>query len=302
MAKLFWREEVFRKDIDMLKRQIRSRLDGFRKRYSVWQNREFFYRGVVCDFLPKTISRIKQPPPSLVTKQGRLNRVAQSMFYASCGAPAVYYEIHSKVGNHIVVSTWELREPAFLHNLGFHPKSMRRIGGDRPGRVESFADPVPNETKRNAKLREQLSEAFTEDVSKDQEWRYKLPIAINEVLFDNAGPLPTDVVDGPRLDRVIGTVYPAMRMKGVADNVAIWPEYVERFLKLNHVHYVLVEKADPDKMSYSVLSVAQSSEFDGDKIIWRPGIEDERLKRGHISFEDGKWISRNGLGEIFEVH
>ena len=208
MAKLFWREEVFRKDIDMLKRQIRSRLDGFVKDIRFGKTGNLFYRGVVCDFLPKTISRIKQPPPSLVTKQGRLNRVAQSMFYASCGAPAVYYEIHSKVGNHIVVSTWELREPAFLHNLGFHPKSMRRIGGGSAWPRGVFADPVPNETKRNAKLREQLSEAFTEDVSKDQEWRYKLPIAINEVLFDNAGPLPTDVVDGPRLDRVIVTCSP----------------------------------------------------------------------------------------------
>jgi hypothetical protein len=179
---------------------------------------------------------------------------------------------------------------------------LKQIGGPVDGSRQRFANPIPNETEANAKLRHQLSEAFTDDVREGEEWRYKLPIAINELLFDGAGPLPINMPDGPRFEKVVGTVYPAMRMKGAADNAAIWPEFVDRFLRLKFVSYVLVEAADAERQSYSVSSLAQSDEFDGDEIIWRPGITDERLRRGRISYENSQWVLRNGLGEIYDIH
>jgi hypothetical protein len=126
------------------------------------------------------------------------------------------------------------------------------------------------------------------DVPKGEEWKYELPIAINELLFDGAGRLPINAPDGPKFDQVVGTVYPAMRMKGAADNVAVWPEFVDRFLRLKFVSYVLVEAADAERQSYSVSSLAQSDEFDGNKIIWRPAIKDESQRRGHISYENSQ--------------
>jgi len=66
-------------------------------------------------------------------------------------------------------------------------------------------------------LRQQLSEAFTEDVPEGEEWKYKLPIAINELLFEGAEQVPVGKPDGPRFEKVIGTVYPAMQMRGAAD-------------------------------------------------------------------------------------
>jgi hypothetical protein len=160
----------------------------------------------------------------------------------------------------------------------------------------------PNESTSNARLRRALSEAFTEDVSVGQEYRYKLPIAINELLFDGADLLRADFPNGPRSDKAAGTVYPAMRMRGAADNVAIRPEFVDRYLRMKSVSYVLVEAADAERLSYTVLSLAQSDTLQGKEIIWREGLRDQRQKRGHITFENDQWVLRDGLNEIYDTH
>ena len=217
-------------------------------------------------------------------------------------APAVYYEIHAKPGQRIAVSTWEFVEPLWMHNLGYHADSLRRIGGRADGQRLRLANPIANETRLNAQLRRQLSEAFTEDIQDGQEERYKLPIAINEVLFENAGPLPTDVSDGPRCSEAAATVYPAMRMRGAADNVAIWPKFVDRWLRLKAVSYVLVEATDAARSAYAVSSIDMSEEFVGRELIWKGALTDERSRRGHISFENGRWVQRDGLNQVYAVH
>jgi hypothetical protein len=189
-----------------------------------------------------------------------------------------------------------------MHNLGFHKATLKRIGGPLAGGRQRFANPIPNETKFNEKLRRQLSEAFAEDVPKGEEFRYKLSIAINELLFDDAEPLRNDLPDGPRSDRAAGTVYPAMQMRGAADNVAILPYFVDRYLRLKSVSYGLVEAADPERYSYTVSSLAMSEGLDGKNIIWGPGLTDARARRGHIAFENGMWVQRDGLNEIYDIH
>jgi hypothetical protein len=300
--KLFWRDEIRRKSVDTLKYQLRSKLGGFVKDIGYVTTASRLYRGVICKEPPQDISRISYPPSALITKLGRLNREQQSIFYATCGAPAVYPEIHVKTGDRVVVSTWEYTEPVYMHNLGFHPNSLERLGTVVDGPRRRFANPIPNETAENEKLRRQLSEAFTDDVPAGEEWRYKLSVAMNELLFDGAEPLLITYADGPRFERAIGTVYPAMRMRGAADNVAIWPEYADRFLRLTFVQYVLVEAADYDRGSFSVSSLAQSDEFRGGRIMWRPGISDERARRGRVSFERGAWVLRDGLGDVYDIH
>jgi hypothetical protein len=83
-----------------------------------------------------------------------------------------------------------------------------------------------------------------------------------------------------------------MRVRGVADNVAIWPEFVDRFLRLKLVSYVLVEAAEAAAQSCSVISLAQASEFNGDEIVWGPAIEEDKNRRGRIAFENGRYCTR----------
>jgi hypothetical protein len=121
-------------------------------------------------------------------------------------------------------------------------------------------------------------------------------------MFDGAEPMPIDYPDGPRDDRAAGTVYPAMKLRGLADNAAIWPEFVDRYLRLELVQCVLVHAADEQRSLYTINHLATSREFPGGKIIWDETPMDERRGRGTIALENSRWILRDGLNDIYENH
>jgi hypothetical protein len=163
-------------------------------------------------------------------------------------------------------------------------------------------EPDPERDKLQRASAAGSSLACTEDVHKGDEYRYKLSIAINELMFDGAEPMPTDYPDGPRDGRAAGTVYPAMKMRGLADNVAIWPEFVDLYLRIELVQWELVEAADEQHSLYTVKHLATSREFPDGNIIWDKTPMDERRRRGTIALENGRWISRDGLNDVYDIH
>jgi hypothetical protein len=130
-------------------------------------------------------------------------------------------------------SEWKTTEPLWVHNLGFHPRAPMRVGA-QSGTIDMrhwVTHAIPDETKVNEKLRYQISKAFTADVPKGKEYRYKQTIAINETLSDVVyvgGNFP----GAPKNPKTAGTVYPAIKMRGDADNVALLPEFVDSSLRL----------------------------------------------------------------------
>ena len=141
------------------------------------------YRGVLCQQRPNKIDQVSFPPVDKVTKLGRVNRVGKPMFYCSLAGPGVFYELRAKQGDLIALSEWEVAEPLWMHNLGYHQDALRRMGAPDGAMRPRLTNPTPNENKHNAGLRRQLSLAFTEDVREGREYRYKQSIAINELLF-----------------------------------------------------------------------------------------------------------------------
>jgi len=298
---LFSREQIKKRDIDTLKRQLRVKLGGYTVATIPMTTDNVLFRGVKCAERTTTVGRISYPPAHCVKENGRLNRAGKSIFYCSRAAPSVFFEIHAKQGDTIALSQWKITEPLWMRNLGYHAAALQRMGaplgpGSRP------VNPIPNETKFNERLRRALSLACTEDVHKGDEYRYKLSIAINELMFDGAEPMPTDYPDGPRDGHGAGTVYPAMKMRGLADNVAIWPEFVDRYLRIELVQWVLVEAANEQHSLYTVKHLATSREFPDRNIIWDETPIDERRGRGTIALENGRWISRNGLNDVYDIH
>jgi hypothetical protein len=223
------------------------------------------------------------------------------MFYASRGAPPIFYELKAKAGERIALSEWIVIDPIWMHNFGYHQDALRRLGGlEVPPRSE-FENPIPNETKANSQMRRRLSLAFTEDITEDREYRYKQSVAINELHFDKAESLPR-VPGGPRTDYVGGTAYPAMRMRGVADNLAIWPKFVDTCLKLRSVRYVLVEMANEQQSSYTLLNLAIAQNFSNGEIEWQDTTGPEQTRRSHVHYENGSWLLRDGYNRIYDVH
>jgi hypothetical protein len=97
-------------------------------------------------------------------------------------------------------------------------------------------------------------------------------------------------------------VYPAMQLRGIADNIAIRPEFVDRWLRLKAVSYVLIEAADAERSSYTVSSIDMSEELSGRELVWKSPITNKRQRRGHISFENGHWVQRDGLNDVYALH
>jgi hypothetical protein len=257
MLKPFTDDQLRQKDIDTLKRFLRNKLGGYRVAIKDIRTNNLLFRGVLCPERPSTIDRVSYPPADKITKLGRVNRIGTPMFYCSVAAPAVFFELQAKQGDLIALSEWGVAEPFWMHNLGYHQDALRRIGTSDVGmpQRQRLTNPSPNETKENANLRRRLSLAFTKDVREGEEYKYKQSIAINELLFDKAEPLPK-YPDGPKFSQAAGTVYPAMRMRGAADNVVIWPEFVDSSLRIKSVRHVLVEAADEAKSAYTFLTLA----------------------------------------------
>jgi hypothetical protein len=159
---------------------------------------------------------------------------------------------------------------------------------------------IPDETKVNERLRYKISKAFTADVPKGKEYRYKETIAINESLSDvvYAG---SNFPGAPRRPKIAGTVYPAMKIHGDADNAALLPEFVDSSLRLISVRYVKVEQADEATSFYKLLTLGISTSFSGDTINWSDAIGREEDRRTVITLESGHWIMRDGRGRIYHM-
>lgn len=299
MLWLFTEDQIRRNDIDTLKRWLRPKLGGYVVAIKDVALNNRFYRGVPWPERPRVLADVSYPPEQFA-RLNRASRDRQPMFYASLGAPPVFFELRATAGQRIALSEWGLTEPIWMHNLGFHEASLRRLGGSRVPARPQLSDTIPRETKQNEKTRRLLSVAFTADTSGDREYRYKLSVAINELLFDKAEPLLFRP-GGPRSDRVAGTAYPAMQMKGSADNIAIWPEFVDSCLAIRSVRYVVVERAEADR-SYTVLNLAIAHHFSRGEIAWQATDGPEEDRRSHIEYVDGQWISSDGRGRIYDVH
>jgi hypothetical protein len=88
--------------------------------------------------------------------------------------------------------------------------------------------------------------------------------------------MPT-YADGPETNRVAGIVYPSLRLRGDADNLALFPEFVHSSTALRQVQYVLVVKADYSRLAFSFHTLAIADEFtDGMSVNWRDDCRQRR--------------------------
>src|SRR5277367_1299078 len=128
MPRLFTDDQVRRTDIDTLKRWLRPKLDDYTVAIKDLRIDNVFYRGVPWNELPHSVADLSYPPVNLA-RLNRASRDGQPMFYASRGAPPVFFELRAKARQRIALSEWALTEPIWAHNLGFHQDALRRIGG-----------------------------------------------------------------------------------------------------------------------------------------------------------------------------
>jgi hypothetical protein len=299
---LFSETQLRRLTVEALKELLRGKLGGMVRAIKDIRPDNRVYRGVECTDRPDLISRISFPPPGRVSQWGRLNRPGESVFYASAAPPGVFYELKAQAGQFIAFSEWEVMEPLWMHNLGYHSDALARLGASPTDLRQVLTDPIPNETARNRRLRKQVAMAFTEDVAPGREHRYHQSVAIKEFWCEHHQHLAI-YPDGPRSPLVAGIVYPSLQMRGDADNIAFWPQFALSSLRLRQVQHVLVETADPQRQAFTFLTLALSKGFEaGSRILWKDELPPEAARRCHIALEDGAWVMRDGFGQPYRVH
>lgn len=300
LGPLFSTNELRGLSIDELKGLLNNRLGLMVRRVGHIETGNCVYRGVKWDRRPNLISQLSYPPIDRAPL-GRLNRDGCPMFYSTCAGAGVFYEMRAQPGWHVAFSAWRVTEPLWMHDLGFHPDVMHRLGTSAVGNRAWMAQPIPDETARNRRLRKRVAEAFAVDVRPGAEHLYKQSVALSEFWTEHDDVYPL-YPDGPQISQAAGFVNPSMQMRGDADNVAFLPSFVHSSLQLEQAQFVLVERADPGRMTYTFLTEGIASHFiDGTAIAWRDELPAENKRRCHVALEDGRWIQRDDEGTIYAV-
>ena len=292
-------------DIDTLKRWVRHKLGGYHVPINSIRADNLLYRGVRWGVRPTRVSQVSYPSADVLhlIGLGRANREGRAMFYASRAAPAVFYEVRARAGDTIALSEWGLSEQLWMHNLGYHPDALKHLGTPAEITRPQLSAPIPGESAEHARVRRRLSMSFAAEVQPRQDYRYKLSVAISETFFDGAEPLPL-INDGfaPSSTAAAGIVYPSMQLRGGADNVVIWPDFVEKYLRIRSILFIKVLHVDELAMHYELQTIGAANEFADGDIVWRETMPPEIECRTTIRLENGFLTMRNGHGHLYDAH
>jgi hypothetical protein len=195
--------------------------------------------------------------------------------------------LEAPAGSYAVLATWLTTRQMILHELGFTSHAFRRAGSKR--QLEEDREQFNNDLTPEEKLvREYVSLAFTEPTDR----KYNLTAAIAEVY------LRGQTISGQSFS---GIIYPAVRLGGEVDNLALLPEFVETGLRLEDAKVVQIHEItrDPLQVNGEILCDLERAEPDG-ALRWRPHQSSGTSvpSGGHASIPPGYTTTTHGPCDI----
>lgn len=234
---------------------------------------------------PKYLSEISYPPSKYINTYGRVNDVGQSMFYGSIGKGAPITELNVKIGDTLVMGLWNVKDELFLNHIGFTSKTALSLNSKRPLQsIYEWVDTTKNQHELNGFIYDYLTEVFIRKIPEEQNYLYKLSIAIANHLLNH-----------PALS---GLMYPSISMFGNTDNIVLKPEYVDKSLEFVAVEFVEITGLINDVFQYQVLDTA--AEVDNDGIIQWTGryFTFSTEPSFNITSMDGSYIHKDENGHL----
>lgn len=193
------------------------------------------------------------------------------MFYCATGTGPVFYELQPKVGEKVYVSRWSVN----VDDLGFMDFSLTDHTKIEPevSSIMQFFD-----TK------------FTEPIHDSYSYRYKVTALITEFLlhenlFNSEGP-------------IAGLKYTSAAYPGCAENLAIIPSAVDKFMTLDFAEEYLIEETGGDGFLTKRLDFASRFGDDG-RIFWEGRARQwEVPPKSKVSFTMGAedWVATDENG------
>lgn len=254
-------------DIDTLHWRLFPLLEGAKGFAKTYGPADAIYRAVLWRERPTHQSQLSYPPAERVTGIQRASRPGQSRFYGSSAREAPLFELGVQPGDRIALSRWLLTDQVRLMAIGFHPAVYAE-------RQSSFSVDLPWRASEKVHFKpahrltyEFVSRTFAAPVERGSEYRYKLSVALAELL-QGVVPRETDPalkfswVEQGKL--VAGLVYPPLAMRGNGENFCFPPAIADRALAFDCVEYMEVLEAHD--MMYRVLikDIAVGASPDGE--------------------------------------
>lgn len=277
-------------DINIIKKQISTITVTHKKKTPKLYAGQKFFRGVKWPAKTLNVNQLSYPPVNLVNTFHRCGRVNHPLFYCSNAMEAVFYELNCSKGDTISLSEWESTQELLVNHVGYHKPTLEQLKSKRSIPWWGVDGNEPDMKESDLTINKFLAEEFTKTVPIAKEYLYKTSVAIAEQHFQQ------EMFDG--------LMYPAIAMKGNADNFALKPHTVDNKLILEKVEYIEITGGDKNS-GYEIkrLDFANSFAKDG-KIEWKGRLPHWIIrKRGEtlkVAVENGKWIARNPNGEIVE--
>ncbi len=195
------------------------------------------FRGVSYNDKPTTVDKLGAPPANIVTGFQRCNRPNSPMFYCATGIGPVFYELQPSVGDKVYVSKWSVIKPDFC--VGYiSPPDLSKFDHFLTA-IYLFFD-----TK------------FMEPIHDDFSYRYKITAAITDFFVH-------ENLYEPKIE---GVQYTSAAYPGGAENLALLPSVVSKYLSLDYVEEWVIKQISKNGFVASADDIA--SNFDDGKIHW----------------------------------
>ena len=180
--------------------------------------------------LPSHVSLLGARPPLSVKDLQRCNREGKSIFYCCQERLTTFRELRKLPGDRMILSEWELLRDLTVLPLGFHPEVFKRLGSGRdcPNLRKVIGFPFPEYEPETNLLEHIFAECLTLDVDENEEYRYKLSIAITEMLIE---PSISSQMPGRVNPGADGILYPSVQLSGNRNNLAIKFDIAKSHLK-----------------------------------------------------------------------
>ena len=156
-------------------------------------------------------------------KLGRCNDKGESVFYASTETDTTICELQLTEGDYFTLADFIPRQQkldAILQVIGIKElsktrKEYEKIFNEHYNKLKKDS---PEDYEKNILIDDFLGRQFTQIVSEEEDWKYKITIAITHILLSNSG---TD-----------GLIYPSIAVNAKGVNFALKPKIVDDNLQI----------------------------------------------------------------------
>lgn len=204
---------------------------------------------------------LRNPDKSIVKKMGRANLVNQTVLYGGFEPMTILNELKPNVGDLITITEWQLNTDEYFNLVPIFKEMGTYDNNELSLKLQVAyinATRRLDEYERNHRdiLLTFLTDCFAKPVG-DVNTDYYLSAYFADYIFN--------VFEGGTVDVIL---YPSVQMDGSFMNIAMDSTVFRTNYKVKAIKESIITKAEHQKRQYLMAGTGNTSQVEGDKIIW----------------------------------